>query len=170
LTGYGIALASMRGAWDWLAERRTLIVAVAALVTASVFTLISMGIVERNTPADAVLANVFTWCWLLTFLAYGRHLLSMENGLLRWARDAGYPVYILHQTVMLIVAYWVIALPYEPWTKFAIVLVATISFSVGLYEGARRFAFGRLLLGMKPKRTVEPRAMLTVGTQEPTSR
>lgn len=149
LTGYGVALASIRGAWDWLSARRALTITVSLLVTMSVFASIEVGIVERNTPADAVLANLFTWCWLLTFLAYGRHILSKENGLLRWARDASYPVYILHQTVMLIVAYWVIALPYAPWTKFTIVLAATMAFSVALYEGARRFSFGRLLLGMK---------------------
>lgn len=165
LTGYGVALASIRGAWDWLAERRARTMAASVFVTVSVFALIGLGIVERSTPADALLANFFTWCWLLTFLAYGRHLLSKENRLLCWARDASYPVYILHQTVMMIVAYWVIVLPYAPWTKFAIVLVATMVFSVALYEGARHFAFGRLLLGMKPRRAADAERVLWSATQ-----
>lgn len=156
LTGYGIALASMGGVWDWLAQRRLLSLTISVLVTASILSLIEIGIVERDTPADSVLANIFTWCWLLTFLAYGRQLLSRGNGLLRWARHASYPVYILHQTVMLVVAYWVIALPYGPWTKFAIVLAATLAFSIALYEGARRFTLGRLILGMKSQSRAAP--------------
>ena len=158
LTGYGAVLASMKGAWDWLAQQRTRGLLVSVLVTGSVLALIESGIAPRDTPVERVLANLFTWCWLMTFLGYGRHLLSRDNRLLRWARDASYPVYILHQTIMLIVAYWVIAQPYGPWTKFAIVLVATIAFSIAIYEGARHFSFGRLLLGMKPKRAAESRA------------
>lgn len=160
LTGYGVVLASMRGAWDWLAQQRTRGLLVSVLVTGAVLALIESGMAPRDTPLERMLANLFTWCWLMTFLGYGRHLLSRDNRLLRWARDASYPVYILHQTIMLIVAYWVIAQPYDPWIKFAIVLAATMAFSILVYEGARHFSFGRLLLGMKHKHATESRASL----------
>jgi glucan biosynthesis protein C len=143
LTSYGVLLASMVGSWDWLAERRGVMLLLSALITVGAVSL-------RETPADAFTANAFTWSWLLTFLGYGRRYLSIDNALLRWARDASYPIYILHQTVILIVAYWVIAQPWDPWTKFAIVLAATIVGCVALYEGVvRRFALTRVMFGMK---------------------
>lgn len=33
----------------------------------------------------------------MVFLAWGRHSLSFTNRFIEWARDASYPVYILHQ-------------------------------------------------------------------------
>lgn len=152
LTGYGLLLGSMQGTWDWLARNRTRGLMTSMLVTGTVLTLLEMGIVQRDTPADSMLANLFTWCWLLTFLGYGRRYLSSDTSVLRWAREAAYPIYIVHQTVMLLAAYWVIAQPHDPWSKFAIILIATIGFSVVLYEIGRRFAVTRLLLGMKPMR------------------
>ena len=59
-------------------------------------------------------ANIFTWVWLLVFLGYGRQHLSFGNRLLTWARDAGYPVYILHQTVIIMIAFKVIQ---QPWAR-----------------------------------------------------
>jgi glucan biosynthesis protein C len=143
LTGYGVLLASMAGSWDWLAKRRGVMLLLSALITVGAVSL-------RETPADAFTANAFTWSWLLTFLGYGRRYLSIDNALLRWARDASYPIYILHQTIILIVAYWVIAQPWSPWTKFAIVLATTIIGCVALYEGiVRRFVLIRVMFGMK---------------------
>jgi hypothetical protein len=53
---------------------------------------------------------------------------------------------------MLIVAYWVIAQPWAPWTKFAVVLLATMLGSAAIYEGiVRRFAATRFFFGMKPQ-------------------
>lgn len=167
LTAYGVMLASMRGTWDWLAQHahRTLVTSI--LVTASVLGLIELGIVHRSTPADALLANLFTWCWLLTFIAYGRRYLSFENALLRWARDASYPVYILHQSIMLLLAYWIIPQPYDPWTKFGLVVAGTLIGSVVIYEGVRRVKVLRFLFGMKPNQAQSNGASIIAAAREP---
>lgn len=156
LTAYGLVLASMTNTWDWFAQRRRTTLAIAAIVTAVALGLLDSGTLPRDSVYDAFLANAFTWCWLVVFLAYGRQYLPGDSAILRWARDASYPIYILHQTVMLIVAYWVIAQPWGPWTKFAVVLLATMLGSAAIYEGiVRRFAATRFLFGMKPKRSCE---------------
>jgi glucan biosynthesis protein C len=149
LTAYGILLASMSGAWDWLAEKRRVSLAVGLMTLAGV-ALLEAGIVARDTPADAVIANVFTWIWLLVFIGYGRRYLSFENRLLRWARDASYPIYILHQTVIIVIAWFVIRQPWQPWTKYGVVLGATLLICVAMYEFLlRRFAPLRLAFGIK---------------------
>ncbi len=149
LTVYGILLASMPGAWDWLAEKRRVSLA-AGLTTLGGVALLEAGIVARDTPADALIANLLTWSWLLVFIGYGRRYLSFENRLLRWARDASYPIYILHQTVIIVIAWFVIRQPWQPWTKYWIVLGATLLICVALYEFLlRRFAPLRLAFGIK---------------------
>jgi glucan biosynthesis protein C len=161
LTAYGFVLASMRGTWDWMAARRYWSLGLGVAVLAGGLTLIEIGVIDRDTPADAILANVFTWSWLLVFLGFGRQYLSFDNRLLRWARDASYPVYILHQTVIITVAYFVIEQPWTPGTKYWLVLLATLLSCVLLYELVlRRSALLRLLFGIKrPPAADAPRAV-----------
>jgi glucans biosynthesis protein C len=149
LTLYGCLLASMRQVWDWFAMRRQLSLGITLVVFGVAMLLIKTGVIERNTPADALVANVFTWTALMAFIGYGRRYLSFSNPLLRWARDASYPIYILHQTVIISIGYWVIQQPWNPWTKFALVALGTIAICVALYEGIRRLGVTRLLFGMK---------------------
>ena len=152
LTLYGCLLASMRDAWDWFATRRQLSLGIALVVFGVAMLLFEMGVIQRDTPADALVANVFTWTALMAFIGYGRRYLSFTNPLLRWARDASYPIYILHQTVIIAIGYWVIQQPWNAWTKYALVLLGTMAICVALYEGIRRFSLTRLLFGMKAGR------------------
>ena len=122
LTLYGFALASSPAIWDWLAQFRRKALLIALAITLGTLGLLEGGIVDRDTAGDSLLANAFTWSWLMVFLGFGRQYLSFGNRLLTWARDASYPIYILHQTVIIVIAYFVIAQPWAPWTKYWVVL------------------------------------------------
>jgi peptidoglycan/LPS O-acetylase OafA/YrhL len=150
LTIYGFLLASMQGIWDWLAERRRWSLAIGLTTLLGGLALIEVGVIVRDTPADSVFANIFTWVWLLVFLGFGRQHLSFGNRLLSWSRDASYPVYILHQTVIIMIAFTVIQQPWGPWTKYWLVLVATLLACAFIYEFLlRRFAVTRAAFGVK---------------------
>ncbi len=72
-----------------------------------------------------------------------------------WEED--FYVKILHQTVIVAVAYVVCAWGWPAWTKFALIAVASLGLSVGLYEVAvRRWGPVRLLFGMKRRRRPAP--------------
>ncbi len=148
-TLYGVLLASMRDAWDWFATRRQLSLGITLVVFGVAMLLFETGVAHRNTPADAFIANIFTWAALAAAIGYGRRYLSFSNPLLRWARDASYPIYILHQTVIVAIGYWIIQQPWTAWTKYAVVLLGTMAICVVLYEGIRRVQLTRLLFGMK---------------------
>jgi len=149
LTLYGFVFASMRGVWEWLAERRRAALGVAAAVSVFGVGALELGIAPRDTPVDAFIASAFTWSWLLAFLAWGRHGLSFSNPLLVWAREASYPVYIFHQTVIVCLAYFVVRQPWGAWTKYWVVLTGTLVISVALFEVVRRFAVTRVMFGMR---------------------
>lgn len=151
LTLFGFALASSAANWEWLASWRRTSLGIALAIFVAAMALFETGVIQRDTPADAFIANAFTWTWLMVFMGYGRHWLSFSNGLLRWARDASYPIYILHQTLIIAIGYYVIQLPWTPWTKYFVVLVGTMIGCVGIYEIVRRFAVTRVALGMKPR-------------------
>ena len=151
LTSYGIAIASLGGAWDWFAARRRVSLAAALALLGGGWVAFEQGLIARNTPADALFSNVFTWVWLLVFLGYGRHHLNRSSRWLEWAREASYPIYILHQTVIIGVAYFVIRQPWSPWLKYWLVLGACVPICALLYEGVRRLAILRVPFGIKPR-------------------
>jgi len=167
LTVYGFVLASIPGAWDWLAAKRRVSLALGLTVIIGLLTLFNVGVIAHDTPTDHVLANVFTWLWLMTFIGYGRRHLNFANGLLVWARSASYPIYILHQTVIVVIAYFVVAQPWHPWTKYFVVLGATLFICVLLYESlVRRFAVLRLMFGMTNHSAAVPRPAWAVAARE----
>lgn len=162
LTAFGYLLASTAGSWQWFAERRHrfALAGVSVYVVATV--LFELGVIHRDTPVDAFVGNVFTWLWVMGFLGYGYRHLSFSNPLLRWARDASYPIYILHQTIIVAIGYYVIQAPWSPWTKYWTVLFATLVSCCLLYElVVRRFGVTRFAFGMKRPRVADSRPALS---------
>ena len=150
LTVYGFVLASSPATWDWLAKFRRPALAIAITSTITVIGLLLAGLIRHDSVADSILANAFTWTWLMVFLGYGRQYLSFGNRLLTWARDASYPIYILHQTVIILIAYFVIRQPWAAWIKYWVVAGTTLAACVLIYEFlVRRVGLLRVAFGMK---------------------
>ena len=51
------------------------------------------------------------WCWVLVCVGFGRRYLNRNSPLLQRANEAVYPFYILHQTVLIALAYYVLPWP-----------------------------------------------------------
>jgi glucans biosynthesis protein C len=153
LTAYGYFMASMPGVWKWLSDFRrwSLVLGLAAfLLLISLFT---TGIILHDSLIDRVGSNLFTWLWLMVFLGYGYRYLSRTNRILAWAKDASYPFYIMHQTVIVVIGYYVIQCPWAPWTKYAVILMLSMGACLVLYQGClQRFAVLRVAFGMRNKR------------------
>lgn len=150
LTAYGYLLASIPGGWQWLGAQRHRLALGGLLTYVGASLLFEHGVIQRDTPADAFVANVFTWLCVLAFVGYGYRHLSFCNPLLRYARDASYPVYILHQTLIVAIGYYVIQTASTPWVKYWTVLAITLLGCIALYEFVvRRFGVTRFMFGMK---------------------
>jgi glucan biosynthesis protein C len=90
------------------------------------------------------------WCWLLAIVGFGFQHLNRNRPGLRYANEAVLPFYILHQPVLLTVAFFAVTWPVPDWLKFAIILATTFLISMGLYEFlVRRVNLLRVLFGMK---------------------
>jgi glucans biosynthesis protein C len=105
-----------------------------------------------------LLANFHTWMWLLAALGYGKQYLSFNHPALRYANEAVYPFYILHQTVIIILAY---QLAYVNWgigIKFPLVATSTFGITWVLYAVAiKPWNPMRVLFGMRPQRVRDNR-------------
>jgi surface polysaccharide O-acyltransferase-like enzyme len=92
-----------------------------------------------------------TWFWLVAILGFGRKYLNVDNKALRYAREAAYPFYILHQSVIVAIGFYVIQSKAGVMPKFFLVAVDSLAATVGLYDLiVRRNNVTRFLFGMKP--------------------
>jgi len=96
------------------------------------------------------LLSLSAWCWLLAVFGLGMKHLNFTNPFLKYANEAVLPFYILHQTVIVILGYFVVGWAIPDLLKFVVILGVSFPVVMGLYEfGVRRFNLMRFLFGMK---------------------
>lgn len=149
---YGFVLCAVAGSWDWLLQMRQRHLVLACVVTTTILGGEALGwdFFQDDTIGDAITANAFTWSWQLAFLGYGRRFLSHSSAALRYLGEAGYPIYILHQALIVVIAWFVVPQDWAWQLKYALVLSLTLVSCFAIYEGLiRRWRLPRLLFGLR---------------------
>lgn len=100
------------------------------------------------------LVKVFNlWAWILALFGYAAKYLNKASAPLKYANEAVYPFYILHQTVTIVIGYYLMDLSWGLLPKFTLLTVGTFLGSWIIYEfGIRRYKFIRPLFGLKLKK------------------
>lgn len=113
------------------------------------------------------LRGVNGFCWMVCLLGYARTLLNKPARWLGYANEAVYPFYILHQTVIVVIGYYVVHTSDDILTKFIAVSVLSFALSMALYElFIRRTPWLRPFFGLKPlRRTDLPDKKITTDAQ-----
>ena len=99
------------------------------------------------------------WICVLAFFGLGKQYLTMWTPRLDYANEAVLPFYILHQTVLLFVAYFVLQWALPDVLEWATAVVISFAIIMAVYEFlVRRWNVMRFLFGMKqmPKRQAAP--------------
>ena len=97
--------------------------------------------------------SIASWSAVVFFLCRGAKYLTFNNQVLAYANEAVLPFYLLHQTVILCIGWFVI-----PWAmgilpKFLIIAVFSFAMIMAIYELLiRRFNIVRFFFGMRPKK------------------
>ncbi len=91
-----------------------------------------------------------SWLVIVGLLGCGKRYLDRTSPTLRYLAEASYPVYILHQTVIVVAAFYIVGLPAAEPLQWLTLLVVSVAFTFALYEVVRRFATPRFLFGMRP--------------------
>ena len=123
--------------------------------------LVLLGIVGAMEPSGAwqwALARAAcSWSCVLAILGFGHRLLNFTNSFVRHANEAVLPFYILHQPVIVVVAFFVVQMDADVVPKYLLTTVSSLAVIVALYEYAvRPVGLLRFLLGMRPKRMSPP--------------
>lgn len=134
---------------------RSVMFAIAILSMSILFSLQMSDVLPmRSYSVSYVLYQMFrgfnSWCWVLTLLALGRRYLSFEHKFLVYFSQASYPVFLLHQSVLVVVSFYIVQCSFNSTEKFWLISTITILITIVLYDLLiKRFNFLRFLFGLK---------------------
>lgn len=97
--------------------------------------------------------NAFVpWFLIFALLAYGKRFLNFNNKCLRYFSEGAYPIYILHNTIIIIIAFFVVQWEINVGIKYVVIIVPAFLVTVLAYDVlVKRTNITRFLFGMKPK-------------------
>ena len=132
---YGWWLGNDKGVWQELARLRwhTLLLAPCAFAVYIGFDLVySENLLTWASLGSWPMRNLYMWLAICTILGWSHTLLNRRFTWLPWARQAVYPWYILHQSAIVLLAYWLVPLKLGPVIEPVLILAGTVAICWGL--------------------------------------
>jgi glucan biosynthesis protein C len=96
------------------------------------------------------LIAVCGWCWTAFMLFIGMRYLDHDSKVLRYGLSVNLPFFVVHQPVILAIAYFVVQWEASIAFKLLVVILGAFAVSIGLTELVKRVGILRVLFGMKP--------------------
>lgn len=163
--GLGFVIARRDRVWDAIGRQRwpALLLALAAYACLSVYYATYSG---DRMPPDALLQAqrgawaVMQWSAIVAILGFARGWVTASSPALRYLGEAIFPVYILHQTVIVVLAHHLKPLALTPAIEGPLLVVATFGLCLLGFEAIRRVPVLRPLFGLsyRPRRDGIPSA------------
>lgn len=101
-------------------------------------------------PLYQLFLSVNNMAWLLMMLGLGRRYLNHNFVGWRYLHRAAYPLYLLHQTILVGIAYVVLQWPLTNWLRFGSIVAFTLGLTLAIYElTVRRSKLLQFAFGMK---------------------
>jgi glucans biosynthesis protein C len=152
---YGFALMADARYREVLTRNRRLTLVLAIVCMSILFTVWLSGVHFADFSLASILLyfveKFSIWFWLMAILGFGDMYMNADSAVLRYAREAAYPFYILHQTVIVAIGFFVVQWQAAPLLKWLAIAGSSLVVSVGLYDLlVRRTNVTRFLFGMKP--------------------
>ncbi len=118
-----------------------------------------------DAPASVAAAVRFAfgvdqWASVVAILGFARvHLAAAQDGpVRRYLTDAIFPFYIVHQTIIVIAAPWLVSLGLPQGVEAALLVAVTTAGCFGIYEAVRRVQVLRPVFGLSWRRKAAPSA------------
>jgi glucan biosynthesis protein C len=159
---YGYWIATDHGFWTELVRLRNRSLALALSLVTIYLLLVKVLPDEIPDWVQVVvwtLRNIYIWAALSTILGWAYLKLNRPYRWLPWATEAVYPWYVLHQSLIVLCAYWLLPLQLGPVLEPLLVLAGTAGGCWVLHELViRRSRWLRPCFGLKnpPAQRLEP--------------
>ncbi|MEI6190562.1 MAG: acyltransferase family protein [Chitinophagia bacterium] len=93
---------------------------------------------------------LIAWSWVLMLVGYAKKYIDKPHRIHGYVNQAIYPFFILHQTIIVILAYYVVKVNETILTKYLFIVLVTFILSIFIYHILiRPYNVTRVLFGMK---------------------
>lgn len=151
---YGFAIARSEAFWAEALRLRRISLGL-ALILFPIYAVVRHGLPDDipywHELLIVTLRNFYVWAMLLAILGWAHALLNRPFAWLPRANEAVYPWYMLHQSLIVLIAYWLVPLRLGAALECTLVLAGTAAGCYLLHEYLiRRVNVLRPLFGLKP--------------------
>lgn len=90
-----------------------------------------------------------SWSWIIGLLGFGHTYLNRSGRALAYLGKASYPYYVIHQTVIVALGFYVIQMDIGIPLKYGLIVTLAAAATFGTYELARRWSLTRAVLAIR---------------------
>jgi len=109
----------------------------------------------KQVPATyffMAISAICAWMWVFAIVGYGKKYLNKQSPVLSYINEAVYPFYILHQTVIVLITYYLVQTSDGIGLKYSFTVIVTFIISMGIFHlFIRPYGVMRFLFGMKSR-------------------
>lgn len=150
---YGFLIARSPTAMATIRRLRFITLAAAAVLTPA-YLFVASGLDWPSgytllAGAVALFRNLCVWLIILALMGLADMYLCKPSPALSYAGRAAFPIYVLHQSVMMVIAYYIVRTGLSPAVKYTAIMLGTLAACLAIYEALRRFKATRFILGIK---------------------
>ena len=113
------------------------------------------GLMARSYILVSTVWALNGWCWVAAILGFGRKHLSFNHKYLKLANELVLPFYVLHQSVIVAVAFYVVQLDLVVIAKYLLIVLGAFPIIVALLYPIGKVNVLRFLFGMRIRHRFE---------------
>jgi glucan biosynthesis protein C len=143
--------------WQSINRNRISALILGIISSMSIFALFAVvgmeGILSANFYLILSIIGAFNgWCWVITILGFGRKFLNFNNKFLKISNELVLPFYILHETVIVAIAFYIVGLNLIVIAKYLLIILASFAIISILLLPINRINVLGFLFGIKLKK------------------
>ena len=104
---------------------------------------------EMGDAGNAAIRGLIEWTVIVGLIGLGRRLVRRPIPWIERFSEISLPFYIWHQTVIIVLAYWVIQWSAGPWVKYVAIAVPAFFITWGLSRLVATNKVTRAMFGMR---------------------
>jgi surface polysaccharide O-acyltransferase-like enzyme len=151
----GYLFASSNKFWDNCERYRNISLSIAVLTSITLFInyYVPNNLPKKdglNTQLYFILDSLQIWSIILTIIGFAKKYLNSSSKILHYLNQAVFPFFIIHQTIIVALGYWIVQLKTSILSKYLLLSIFSSLLIYTLYEYViRRTKLTRFLYGMK---------------------
>ncbi len=128
-------------------NRRRLFIAALLLLTAKLVTYFGFGFADGTFVG--VFDNFIMWICIMAFLGMSKRYFNYKTPITEYLTKASFPIYILHQSCLVVVAYYVLSLVSSVYAQYFVIILLSAGVTLAVYEVLKRIPPARFMFAIK---------------------